>query len=359
MVGVRLASGVAGSSLSLQRQQRAGHINAAKPSYRGERVRHMGQKALFDRDALADLLVRQNGVITRSQASDCGMSDSALRHRIRSGGPWQVLLPGVYVATTGSLTTTQREVAAILYAGPGSVITGPAALVWHQIRVPRTSVVNVLVPEPRRRRDVSFVRLSRTSRMPGVVFPHGQVCYVPPARAVADTVRGLRDLRAVRAIVADGVQRGMVQIRQLADELADGPAQGSACLRQVLAEVAEGVRSATEADLRTLIKREQIPDPMYNPRLYKGSEFIAAPDAWWADAGVAGEVESRQWHLSPRDWERTLARDARMGTYGIIVLHFPPSRLRAEPQVVAAEIRSALAAGRARGRLDIKALPAR
>src|SRR5580704_4864777 len=90
-----------------------------------------------------------------------------------------------------------------------------------------------------------------------------------------------------------------------------------------------------------------------------GGSFIAEPDAWWTDAGVAGEIESREWHLSPRDWERTLARDARMSAYGIIVLQFPPKRLRTEPQVVAAEIRSALAAGRSRGPLDIRALPAR
>jgi very-short-patch-repair endonuclease len=70
-------------------------------------------------------------------------------------------------------------------------------------------------------------------------------------------------------------------------------------------------------------------------------------------------MDSREWHLSPRDWERTLARDARMSAQGIIVLHFPPRRLSAEPRLVADEIRSALEAGRRRGRPDIRALPAR
>jgi hypothetical protein len=270
-----------------------------------------------------------------------------------------VLLPGVYASCTGATTTAQREVAAVLYAGPGSVITGPSALVWHRIKVPRTSLVNVLVPEPRRRRDAGFVRLNRTSRMPGMVFPHGEVCYVPPARAVADTVRGLRDLGTIRAIVADGVQRGVVPVRQLADELADGPARGSARLRQVLEEVADGVRSAAEADLRALIKHERLPDPVYNARLYAGGDFIGAPDAWWAAAGVAVEVDSREWHLSPRDWERTLSRHARMSAHGIVVLHFPPRRLHTERRTAAGEIRSALAAGQNRPRLDIRALPAR
>jgi hypothetical protein len=102
-----------------------------------------------------------------------------------------------------------------------------------------------------------------------------------------------------------------VQVWQLAEELDRGPVQGSARLRRALAEVADGVRSAEEGNLRSLIKRERLPDPMYNPRLYAGEEFIAVPDAWWREACVAAEVDSRQWHLSPGDWERTLERHAR------------------------------------------------
>jgi hypothetical protein len=88
--------------------------------------------------------------------------------------------------------------------------------------------------------------------------------------------------------------------------------------------------------------------PMFNPRLFVGRDFLAAPDCWWPDAGVAAEVNSREWHLSPRDWENTLARQARMAAAGIIVLHFPPSRIYTERKEVIAEIRSALAAGRTR-----------
>jgi len=315
--------------------------------------------ALFDRDGVAARLALQHGVITRDQAIGLGMTEAVLRYRIRAEGPWQKLLPGVYLSHTGTPTTRQREMAALLYAGSGSAITGPSALMWHGVRVARPSLVDVLVPADRRRRDASFVRLSRTARMPEVLFPQGQVRFAPPARAVADTVRGLRDLAAVRAIVADSVQRRLVSVRLLEAELAEGPARGSASLRRVLEEVADGVRSAAEGDLRSLIKHGRLPDPMYNPRLYAGDHFIAEPDAWWADAGVAGEMDSREWHLSPKDWERTLARDARMSAHGIIVLHFPPRRLSAEPRLVAGEIRSALEAGRRRGRLDIRALPAR
>jgi hypothetical protein len=319
----------------------------------------MGKRALFDRNAMADVLARQSGVITRSQAQDCAMTDQALRHRLRPDGPWQGLLPGVYLTATGSPAPAQRLMAAQLYAGDGSAITGPAALGLHSVRSPQTRVMDVLIPHQRRRRSLGFVRVHRTARMPSVVLWAGEVSYVPLARAVADTARILSDVAEVRAVVADGVQRQRVHITQLAEELHRGPVQGSAHLRQVLGEVGEGVRSSAEGDLRALVKRERLPDPIYNPRLYASGEFIAMPDAWWPAAGVAAEVDSREWHLSPRDWERTLARHARMSAHGITVLHFPPSRLRAEPRAVAAEIRSALAVGQSRGRLDITAIPAR
>ncbi len=304
----------------------------------------MGRQALFDRTALADLMTRQSGVITRGQARDCAMSDQALRHRIRPDGPWQVLLPGVYLTATGSPTAPQRLMAAQLYAGRDSVITGPAALVLHNIRAPQTRLVDVLIPHERHRLSFGFVRVHRTAKTPDVVLYAGEVRFVPLARAVADTVRGLRDIGEVRALVADGVQRQRLHVSQLAKELAGGPVQGSACFRRVLEEVRDGIRSSAEGDLRALIRRERLPGPMYNARLYAGGVFIAEPDAWWARAGVAVEVDSREWHLSPRDWERTLSRHARMSAHGIVVLHFPPSRLRTDPRAVAAEIRSALVA---------------
>ena len=191
-----------------------------------------------------------------------------------------------------------------------------------------------------------------------MAFRDGAVTYAPPARAVADTVRQLADLAEIRAVVAAGVQRGKVHIWQLAEELARGPSQGSAGLRQALAEVAGGVRSAAEADLVRLVRRARLPMPLLNPRLYVGGKFLASPDAWWPDAGVAVEVDSRQWHLSPASWEQTMARHTRMSSHGIIVLHYSPSRIRSDGEQVAAEIRAALAAGRSRSLPPVAAMPA-
>ena len=81
-------------------------------------------------------------------------------------------------------------------------------------------------------------------------------------------------------------------------------------------------------------------------------------DAWWPEAGVAAEVDSREWHLSPADWERTLRRHARLSVHGILVLHFTPKQIRTEPAAVAAAIAAALDAARADGQPRVRVLPA-
>jgi hypothetical protein len=319
----------------------------------------MGRTLLYDKATMAALIARQNGLITRAQALSCGLTDQALRGRIRADGPWQVLIPGVYATSTGAVTAEQKEIAALLYAGPRSAITGQAAMAAHGINNLGRTVVDVLIPAAGHRRDHSFVHVLRTWRMPSVVYQAGELRFVPVARAVADAARLLRDIGDVRSVVASAVQWSSISVADLAAELHQGPTKGSARFREALVEVADGIRSAAEADLRKLIKRSGLPDPLYNPRLYAGEEFVATPDAWWQEAGVAVEVDSRQWHLSPGDWEQTMARHSRMSAFGITVLHYPPRRLHSEPRAVAAEIKSALEVGRRRPPLPIRVGPAR
>jgi hypothetical protein len=306
----------------------------------------MPRLALYDRAALDKILTAQDQVIRRDQAVECGMSAEAIRSKLRDGGPWQVVLPGIYLSHSGALTRLQRIAAAFLYARPGLAVTGQVAAARHGVPCELGSFVDVLVPLQCRRSDLGFARLHRTGVVPKVFTDGGVVPYAAPARAVADAARLMTDPAEVRALVAAAVQRRRVSVWQLADELKAGPRQGSALLRRALAEVAEGVRSVAEGDLRLLIKKSKLPEPLYNPCLYVGEDFLASPDAWWREAGVAGEVDSKEYHLSPEQWAKTLDRHARMTAQGILVLHFPPSKIRADSGQVARQIRNALESSR-------------
>lgn len=287
-------------------------------------------------------------MITRGQARAVGLTESALRHRLRPGGPWRVLLPAVYTATTGIPSLAQQQMAAQLYGGPRSVITGCAAALSHRIRAPHSEFVDVLVPLTRQRRDAGFARLHRTSRMPERVQPFGPIRYALAPRAVGDVARGMTSLRDVRAIVADAVQRKKCTLADLAEELNRGPIAGSAHFREALTDVADGIRSAAEGDLKDLLRRSGLPAPLFNAAIFAGDTFVARPDAWWPEFGIAVEVDSHEWHMSPEDHARTLERQRRMAKYGIVVLPFTPKQIRTEKAEVLAAIRDALQAARNR-----------
>lgn len=307
---------------------------------------------------LKRILRQQHSLITRRQALASGVHPDAVYRRTRPGGPWQRILPGVYLTVTGTPTRDQRELAALLYGGPAATLSGQAALVRHGMRAD-ARYVDVLVPAGRQRKSVGYVLVQRTTRLPPLVCYHGPVQFALPARAVGDAVRAMRDLADVRAVVAAAVQRKLCTVEQLVAELQDGPARGSALFRAALVEVGHGARSGPEAELLTLIRRGRLPEPSLNARLFVGDEMLARPDAWWPDAAVAVEVDSKEWHLAPADWEETMRRHARMSAAGILVLHFSPRQIRDEPEQVLATIREALD-GRRRGHQapEIRTLPA-
>lgn len=292
---------------------------------------------------LSGLLKRQHGVITRHQALACGLSNDMLCRRVRVGGRWQRLLPGVYLTVTGTPTQDQLDTAALLYGGPGSTLTGVAALRRHGVRASPSKTVDVLVPARRERKSVEYVAIRLTTRLPERVCYLGPVQFVLPARAVADAARWLGDLASVRATVAAAVQTGLCTIDQLIVELRGGPVQGSAFFRTALAEVTSGIRSSREAEMKDLIKRGRLPLPLFNAQLYCDDELIAIADAWWPEACVVAEVDSKEWHLSPKEWEDTMRRHAKLTALGILVLHFTPRQIREEPDQVLASIRQALA----------------
>jgi hypothetical protein len=309
--------------------------------------------------ALAATLRAQEEVISRRQAFACGLTRDALLHRARTGGPWQRILPGIYLAQTGDPTVPQQEMAALLHAGAGSVLTGPAALHGMGMIAAQPRCFDVLVPATRRSSSRAFVRVHRTTQMPRGVIRQGRRSYALPPRAFADAARYLSDISEIRAVIAGAVQRRDCPLPALVRELSQGERRHSAGLRQVLEEVADGIRSVTEGEFRDLIKRARLPWPMFNARLLTADGgFIASPDAWWPREGVAVEIDSREWHLNPVGWERTMRRHARMSTHGILVLHFTPRQIRTEPVRVIATIRATLAVGTARPVLGIIARPA-
>ena len=313
----------------------------------------MPKRSVINHERLGRILVSQHQVITRSQALGCGIPQSTVSVWCKPGGKWQKMLPGVYLAVTGTPTQEQRQLAALLYAGPESVLTGPAAMRTRRLRVPATDMVDVLIPASVKRQSLGYVRIHRTRRMPA---PHrvGPIRIAPAARAVADASHWFTSLGDVRALVAEAVQKQVCSIAQIGIELSEGPNRDSAHLRKALAAVRSGIRSEAEADFRDRILRSDLMAPQYNVflRARDGTD-IGEADAWWADAGVSAEIDSQEYHFYREGWLRTDAKHGRMLKYGIRPHHFAPSRVKSDWPAIYEELKSSIADGRRRPRLDI------
>jgi hypothetical protein len=315
----------------------------------------MPKRIVIDHARLGRILVSQHQVITRSQALGCGIPQSTVSAWCKSGGKWQKMLPGVYLAVTGTPTLEQRLMAAVLYAGPRSVITGSAAVKARRLRTPATDMVDVLIPASVKRQSLGYVRIHRTRRMP---VPHraGAIRFAPAARAVADASHWLSNLGDVRALIAEAVQKQVCSIAEIGIELSEGANRDSAHLRKALTAVRSGIRSEAEADFRDRVLRSDLMAPQYNVflRARDGTD-IGEADAWWAEAGVSAEIDSQEYHFYRDGWLKTDAKHGRMLKYGIRPHHFAPSRVKNDWPAIYEELKASIADGRRRPRLDIVA----
>lgn len=324
----------------------------------------------------------QRRVLTAGALREHGVPTAEADERCRPGGPWQLLLPGVYLLRSGPPSGGERLYAALLYAGgrsgepaesvpvqrdgraepPGAaaaaagtptagaaaMITGCAALALHGFAaVPPLRAldrVDVLVCRARRLRSAHWVRVVHTRRPP---CPEevGGVPAAPVPRALADAVAACTDAVTVRRLLTESVRAGHCEpaavVRELrAARLLGRPQLGDA----VDLLLAEG-RALAEARLYEMVFRHWLPEPCWNVELrLPGGPSLGGVDAYWPGEAVALELDA--WD---EDGERAPAgereRDRRrevLEGLGVTVVRLAPERLRDALEQQAAIVRTAL-----------------
>lgn len=299
------------------------------------------------------------GVARVSRLIALGMPRTTIDDRCRAlGGSWRRILPGVVLMQRTAPDRAARVAAALAYAGPSAVLTGPEACLRHGLRrAPSTELLHVLIPATKHRASRDFVVVERTTRLPTPTWI-GDVPLAPVTRAVLDTARRMRAIDDVRALIAEAVQRGRCSPAALLAELDAGANAGTAPPRAVLREVIEGARSPAEAWALALWRRSGLPRPSWNvPVRDRGGELLAVPDAWFDDVALAWEIDSHEWHADPAGYARTVRRNTRLTSAGVVVAQTLPSSIRDEPDAVLADLRAAYRLAASRPRPDVHAVP--
>ncbi len=314
-------------------------------------------------------------ILTTAQLRDRHVTAADADERCRPGGPWQRILPGVFLLRPGPPTPEERLHAALLYTArppsartaprvpvqPGSqeprghrpcadaLITGRAALALHGFScvpsLPSLGTIGVLVPRLRRVRSTGCVSIVRTTVLPAPTFVAGvPVAAVP--RALADAVVELTDAEAVRELLAEAVRRGYCEPRSVVEELTaarlmDRPHVVDA----VDSLVAEG-RAIAENRLYRMVFEHGLPDPVWNVDLrLPGGPHLGGLDAYWPEQAVAVELVTRTplQDAAAQGSEQARRRE-HLERLGITVVHVTPRKLRDAMEQQATIVRTALMA---------------
>ncbi|MFF4328643.1 hypothetical protein ACFYZT_19270 [Streptomyces sp. NPDC001591] len=301
--------------------------------------------------ASAPLVRRQLNLATRHQLITTGVPDATITSRTRPGGPWQRLLPRVYLLQTGPPDPRQRALAAVLYAaeptadpltGDTAALTGGAALTLLGLRDAPPTPADVLIRSPRRLTATPRVRPVTTSRWPGTLTVAG-VPTARPVRAAADFAARCPSPDRVRSVLAQVVQSGWCHPHDLHTELRGARLLSRPAVRAAAGELLAGVRSIAEARARDVLTGTDLPTPLWNARLSTpDGTFLASPDAYWPDHGVALEIDSAEYHYTRDAWHATLRRRLRLESHGVLVVSATPSIIRDTPTEVLKALRTLL-----------------
>lgn len=291
----------------------------------------------------ADLLALQDGVLTRAQALDTGVTDKYVVAALRSGR-WQRLHTGVYAVFSGPPPRRAQLWAAVLRAGPAAVLSHQTAAELHGISSHQTAVIHVTVPQGRRVTSISGLAVHRCVRVGQARHP----AQLPPRTRIEETVLDL----AVAARSLDDalgwVLRGCGSRRTTPDRLAAAMALRTRMrwrteLAAALGLAAEGVHSLlefryvrrVERPHRLPVRCRQYPVIRMGQRQYQ--------DVTYQEYGVVVELDGQVAHPAESRW-RDVRRDNANTVVGQSTLRYGWADVTDWPCFVAGQVAGALAA---------------
>ncbi|MFT3900589.1 MAG: type IV toxin-antitoxin system AbiEi family antitoxin domain-containing protein [Gordonia sp. (in: high G+C Gram-positive bacteria)] len=134
---------------------------------------------------LDELIIRHDGVLTRAQALDSGMSPAAIQRRIDSGR-WRRIARGVYLVATHARSERAQARLAVHSVGARAVLGGTAAAWWLGLWVdpPRKHLVYTAVSGRHPRRTSTTVVRERAIAVEDVAVHRGLRTTAPALTAL-------------------------------------------------------------------------------------------------------------------------------------------------------------------------------
>lgn len=293
--------------------------------------------------SLRRVIAEQADVVSRPQLLRAGVSRTTIDSRVRRGF-WQQFHPGVYGTFTGRISWEARLWAAVLYAGPGAMLSHETAAELLELTNRRHPLIQLVVPAHRHPRPQGGLLIHRSS----FDYPRWRPLRgVPPHTFYAETIVDLTatadHLDDVVAWVSRGITRNAVNAAQLKAAV---QARRRFRWRDQIDDVIDRVANGSHFPLefrydRDVEQAHGLPPATKQARFTNLDGTKGFRDRYYEKYGLIVELDGREFHPEEQR-ARDRTRDNEAAANASATLRYGWSDINITPCETAAQLHRAL-----------------
>ena len=291
-------------------------------------------------ESFGQVVRHQHGRITWAQLVALGCPEATISRWTRTGYLTRVL-PRVYAVGHAAPSREADLWAAVLYAGPGAMLSHASAAHHRGLIIYAPEVIHVSTPRAKITSITDEVQVHARREL--ALSRHEGIPTTPLAQTVLDLASDPRGLKLVRRALAVLDYRDQLDIRGL-EAICGKGRPGSKRLRAALKrhrpELAYTNGELEEA-LLELCERHRLPIPKFNVWMYG-----FPVDAYWPDHNLVVEVDGLAAHSKPGQIRSDRRKELTLREHGLVVVRYDWPLVRAASEQVAADLLRQLAAAR-------------
>jgi putative AbiEi antitoxin of type IV toxin-antitoxin system/uncharacterized protein DUF559 len=280
---------------------------------------------------VARLAGKQWGVVSRAQLHEAGVGDSTVTAWVRNGRLHR-MHRGVYALGHTAVGVMGRVKAALLWAGPGALLSHTTAAWWWGIVTAEPTVIHLSVPG--RTKSSRGLRVHRPRELEGTVHKGMPVTTV--SRTIRD-ISSMLQFRDLRKALAEADFKRLLDIKEL--RATRGQPGGATLTRAVKRHQPRLARAKSdlEIDFIELCEHHAIPMPEIN--VWRAGFLV---DAVWEKQQLVVEADGGAAHGTPARAEEDRNRELRLRAAGYRTIRYTYAQVTEAPEVVAADLRAQL-----------------
>jgi very-short-patch-repair endonuclease len=276
------------------------------------------------------LAARQHGVISWAQLAAAGVAASTSKDWIKRGTLVR-LVPRVYALGDHVLTVERELFKAVLFAGPGAMLSHTTAA-WRYGLLDHRPRNLVQVSTPRHIASVRGIRVFGRRDLTRELHLGLPVTTIP--QTLLDLAASSNE-RVVRRALAQLDYRHRLDVATL-EAVCGRRRPGSAALRRALREHQPRLAYANEGleeDFLVWCERFHVPLPRVNVRVHG-----VLVDAYWPAHRFVVELDGLDNHSSPAQLRRDKRNELTLREHGLTVVRYDWELLHREPKRVHADL---------------------